>query len=535
MSKYCDFISGVCSSLGIVSVGESSPLVYMVPSEDGSESKPLLSKTGLPYYLPSFENSKKLTSVDPNTGELLIDKLLFSPVQEDSIKAETMAFTTLKERISYKINIAIYELGHLLLSLVLDDTKIKNLGGDLERFLLDANKGETRGVRKLVDDDTFTRWSKICTKKKTDPNFNPLITIMSVRNGKVEKETYKRLTSIQFPLAEVLATADRSIDNTINGVKLRNKDLSLFDSIFTAICKKLKAKNYVFKVASNNDDYPAFITLYSMYVDVMTAIKSLASKLETLSPEATIFSTPLPYDSESIAEMLDECRKEIDMLPSERSLIIPGRHDKEEVKVASSYEEPGSEVRVRDGVKRSSSSTPQNPYVQPASSGIPTPTSPMEPNVTDKAAAMFSRGSVTGVVPVMTNNAIAMSQNPAMSFISATSGGGYVPPTIGSANAMVVNSGMVPVATGVVATDPYGNSFPAAAVVSPYGQPSLGMPMATPGMINAGINTMPMTTTTPMMTTVGGGIPYGMTTANYSSMPTPDQPTVTRSSKNIYR
>lgn len=493
-SKYVELMEKVNQSLGIICLDNKEPLIYMVPDNENEESQPLLSSSGLPYYMPTYENSKSLISVK-ETGETVLEKLIFSPVPEDTIQTETQSFITLKERISFNINLAIYELGFLLLCLVEDDKKVKNIGGDLEMFLLDANKGETRGVRNLVDDNTFTKWSGVCTRKKNLETFKPLITIMSVRNGKVDKSTFKRLTSISFPLFEELSNADRSIDNTINGVKLRNKDLVLFHSIFTTIVRKLKLHDYTYMVGSNHEDYPAFISLYSMYIDVMENILALYKRLSSIDTSNSVLSkSKLPINSEELSDMVTACQKDIDLLPTERSLMVAqivgeDKHQeqrKAEVNVSKSLqEEEKPKVVVRDG-------TPQQPtYYQPGNVVGPVPTPDTSTGVTDKAAAMFNTMN-TGFgpgIPVMTNDALRLQQNPAMSFISATNGGGYTPPSIGASTAMDAMTGAVP-----VMVDTYGNSFPPASVVSPYGTLGVTQPA-------------PMTPMTPMFNTTAMAMP----------------------------
>lgn len=495
MASYKDFITKVCNSIGVIALDENEPLVYMLPTEDGMESQPLLSKDKLPFYLPTFTNSKHLTKINKE-GHSELSALLFSPVPEDSIKPETNAFSALKERISFKLNLAIYEVGYLLLNLVRDDKRIKTLGPDIERFLTNANKGETRGVRNLVDDDTFTKWTRICTKTKNIKNLQPLLVLSSVRNGRVGNERYKRLSAISFPLLEELTKLDRAIDNTVNGVRLRNKDLALFQAILEALTRNLSLDGFAYRVVSNNEDYSAFISLYSLYVDVMENIMSFAKRLEPIAEEGlTVFDTKLEIKADDIGELVEACRKEIDILPTERSLLIGQAITSNEQEIVSNNV---GGVKIRDGVAK------QNPGVKEYHEPVQ-PQNPQQPtqldssDVSNKAANMFNNpmgGFNNGIYPVVGSMVSPVVENPAASFITAMNGGFYSAPSIGNTGPNVPGvNGTFPVSTGVVGVNPNVGVFPAATVVSNYGG-GVAMPgamdvnMGGLGMVpGAGINT----------------------------------------------
>lgn len=325
MKKLQEFLLEVAKSIGLFEPVENEPLVFMVPSEEGQESKPLVSPNGYGFLIPSKVTLKKLIELDKDNKPIL-KYLPFNPLQEDALKANTETLLSVKQRVNAMLASSILEIGVLLIQLLEKDETVKNKGVALERFLMNCNEGESRNVRKLVDNDTISKWYKLCLKNKKE-GFKPIIEISSVRNKNIDGKTYLRVSTFYFPLFEALHKCynERDKDHTVNGVKLRTKDVVVFTCIFKAITSglELDEKLFTFQTKSNSKVASGFESLFVGYLQIMENIIKLSKKILNLDAGYLTVLNNLAIDiaSDEVEDAIKEVEKYLAIVPTERSLL----------------------------------------------------------------------------------------------------------------------------------------------------------------------------------------------------------------------
>lgn len=316
--KAIEFLKHVAESVG-GKIGVDGDIYSMFQKNATDyESESWVSKSGYPFLIPTNKNIDRLQDIN-DEGQPELRYLPFNPIQEDDIQLKTEAFDKYVKQCHGVLYSTMFELGNMLLLLTKDDTAIKTKGAKLEKFLLETNKAETNGVKKLVDDKTLEKWREICTNGVKEGA--KLVGLHVKRQGDFGGVQYNSLSTLEFPLFEVLSGLDTSEDNKVNGVKLRNKDLILFRTIFQHILPKLE-DDFTYRVGSNHKEYPAFISLTRAYCHVIKPMKAMMKILEPIANnDLDVLSFDVNIEDNDLEKTLDKIDKEIKNIPLEKNLL----------------------------------------------------------------------------------------------------------------------------------------------------------------------------------------------------------------------
>lgn len=326
--KAIEFLRDVVDSIGCFASPDDEVL-YLVPSSESEYvSKPLVSKSGYPYLIPTNANIKKLMVLEDDKAVLKC--LPFNPITEDDIRLKTECFSSLVAQCRSRMMIEFFETGILLINLIQNDKAVKKKDVKLERFLLSVNKVLTTKNTKPVDETTFKHWTNVI-KNSTQEGIG-IINCNVKRGGVYNGEEYNSLATIDFPIYKDIMDLDTEENNSIHGVKLRNKDIVLFKEIFQLLLPDLEDDN-TYRKGSNHVDYPAFISFFSLYLKVMENFRKISSQLDCLDKTDKILRFELKVKSEDIAKNLKEIHKELCRIPTEKSLLEPEVRKEEEEEI----------------------------------------------------------------------------------------------------------------------------------------------------------------------------------------------------------
>lgn len=292
-------------------------LMNMFAKDDGSEeSYPLLSSQGYPYRLPTNKNINNMFKVKDGKPELQF--LLFNPIVEDNVKLDTEALRSLIKCCKGALSMALYEVGYLMLQLVKDDKQVSKIGLELQKFLNDTNDRDSR-VREQVDKNTFDKWVKVCTSP--DEDALPILNLQIVRGGKIEGKDYNRLAGVDFPLFEAIYNLSGKEDETINGVKLRKKDIKIFQVLIKHLLGPID-DDFTCKEGSSHPEYPSFICLMRLYYYFMVRLAGFFKKLETFAQDTLVTSkVELNIDIDELVSNLDSMKSELANIPTEKDIL----------------------------------------------------------------------------------------------------------------------------------------------------------------------------------------------------------------------
>lgn len=343
--KAVEFLKNVVESVGGQLGVDGDILSMYQKSATEYESEPWLSKSGYPFLLPTNKNIDRLQKIN-DEGEPELQYLPFNPIQEDDIQVRTEAFDKYVKQCHGILYSTMFELGTMMLILTKDDSVIKTKGAKLEKFLIATNKAETNGVKKLVDDKTLEKWKDICTNGVKEGN--KLVGLHVKRQGDFGGVTYNSLTTLEFPLYEVLKSLDTNDDNKVNGVKLRNKDLILFQTIFEHILPELE-EDFTYRIGSNHKEYPAFISLTRAYCQIIKPMKAMMKTLAPLSQnDLNIGEFEVNIEEKDLEKTLEKIDKEIKNIPLEKNLLESRFIERKEVKKREIVVEGEEEEIVRN-------------------------------------------------------------------------------------------------------------------------------------------------------------------------------------------
>lgn len=260
----------------------------IIPDED--DTTPVM-RDGKPLVLPTKEHLNSVYEKDDD-GNLVITKTLFNPLAEDIVKGDTTSLKAVKDFVETRLGYTIAGIGELLLILAADKTLQGKTSLKINKFLSSITEAQNTGIKKLVDDKTIDNWQKLYDNSiDTSTTF---VSIFLKKKGKYKGVEYNRLAVLNSGVYDELNNADK--DPTILNVKLRNKDVTIFKLIFKYLLEDLD-ENSTVTLGSNDQDSPAFIALFKLYLNIMNRCQSILKDLEGIDDEA--------YDNLRIKYLLD--------------------------------------------------------------------------------------------------------------------------------------------------------------------------------------------------------------------------------------
>jgi len=320
-----------------------------------------LTINGLPAVLPTADNIKNIIDTD---GEKPVAKyFLFNPGHEDPIRKNT-SLQKLREIIYRKLENKLTALIEALSILGLENSS-NSIG--MEEFIELVLRFKNKTIKKLFDDQVVNAIRDIysVSKKSANPKLN-LLHIFLNKGGKIGNERYNKIANIAFPIYETLINDFNVKKDTIEGIKLRNKDKGIILSAYEFIIKNPDDLTNGITIGSKNKVSPG---LHTMLIILDTMIDKINNAVESIKEdldEETINSLSMRKLNININELndfLEGLKGDLEFIPNEKdieALIKQGVGA-----VGISYREP-----VRNNLNQQQTVTQEQQQYDPLEAGL---------------------------------------------------------------------------------------------------------------------------------------------------------------------
>jgi hypothetical protein len=303
-----DFYKKVLNSMGLPV--DDDGYIYTSSADD----KMMLTVNGKPLVLPTKEHLNTLLSTN-ESGDIELTKIPYNPLNENVIKGDSESLKRTKLIIEKKLGAALAVAGELLLTLASNTSLQKKTTMELNKFLGNINSAQNPGIKKLVDDASLDAWAKIYNNSITAPK--GAFSIFLKKSGTYEGVKYNRLATAESVIYTDLLEAVKDVP--LYGVKLRNKDITIFRLIFEFLLPDMDSKHTI-HIGSNDNESPGFISLFKLFIKIATRtneiIKSLSFVNESLANEGVLPIT-VSYDE---LDLLSKYKNDLLSIPSETDL-----------------------------------------------------------------------------------------------------------------------------------------------------------------------------------------------------------------------
>ena len=242
-----------------------------------SENKIPITTLGKPLVLPTDENIKTLFMDDPEEG-IVVNKILYNPLNEDVIKKDSESLSKTKLVIETRIALMLEVVGELLLHLAENKALQTKTTLNLNKFLGSINDAKRPGIKNMIDDNVIANWSKLC--KASRSNGNTSVKIYLKKGGINSDGTkFNRLATMSVTVLEHLLKHEK--DEQVLGVTLRPKDVRLFTILYSFL---LNVENtHTIESGNNSKESPGFLSLMDIYIKVGTRLENLLRDLKDVA------------------------------------------------------------------------------------------------------------------------------------------------------------------------------------------------------------------------------------------------------------
>ena len=280
------------------------------------ENKILITTLGKPLVLPTEEHVKSIFTDDPEEG-IIINKILYNPLNEEVIKKDSESLAKTKLVVETRIALMLEVVGELLLHLASNKDLQSKTSLNLNKFLGSINDAKRATIKNLIDDNVINNWSKLC--KASRSNGNSSIKIYLKKGGVAgDGVKYTRLATMSVTALEHLLKAEK--DEQVLGVTLRPKDIRLFIILYNFL---LNVENkHTIELGSNSTESPGFMSLMELYINTGTRLENLLRDLKDVAVSIESLIEPV------IDMKVDEL-KEVDHSPiiKQELLSLPNEID----------------------------------------------------------------------------------------------------------------------------------------------------------------------------------------------------------------
>lgn len=268
-----------------------------------------------PLVLPT-ENQLSSVMEKNENGEYVIAKIPFNPLNEDVIKGDSESLKRLKRCVERHISKSLGGLVEVLLTLASNKDLQKETSLEVNKFLGSLSDAKNIGVKQVIDDKTISNWVEI-NKAMIKQGKLP-IDIYLKKTSSYKGTKYNRLATLNSPLYEEIKQATK--EAPVFGIKLRPKDITVFNIAFKFILKELD-ENDVISIGSNDNVAPGYVSLMTLYVTVMSRINKIFQSLKDIDPE--MFNQCYIEDLITEEEILDisKYKKWLSVIPNDTDLV----------------------------------------------------------------------------------------------------------------------------------------------------------------------------------------------------------------------
>jgi len=307
-----EFYKATLASLGL-SVTDDN----YVKIDVGNGKLVTLTTSGKPLVLPTKEHIDSAVDMDEDSGKLVTTKILYNPLNEDVIKGDSTALKKTKDIVETRLAHSFAGVCELLLTLASNKKLQTKTTMEINKFLSSLSAAQNPGIKQIVDDKTIDLWGKIYAKTLDHTTKTKLLKLYLKKSGKYDGTKFNRLAVLTLPLLEEIQSADK--DTGVLDIKLRNKDIKVFELLYTYIFKDIDEHNTL-NIGSNDPESPGFISLFKIYLTIGNRLNSISKSLKGVNAEL--------YDSVHLnlkvtlneLDQLNNYARELAVIPSELEL-----------------------------------------------------------------------------------------------------------------------------------------------------------------------------------------------------------------------
>ena len=324
--KLYDFYANILKSFNI-KISDTGFLQYL----SNGEYIDLTRRKGMSIALPTEENLKNLYVLD-NNGKYTASFLIFNPLSEQAAE-DGVSLDILKDCVRIAFMGALKVFGDLILVTYNNPKLQADLPMAINAFIKDAKDSTIPGMKsggKAIDDTTISKWDKLVNAYMTNYE-NPLFQLVIPRTKKAaDKDSNTREARLTCPLwndvREALETISNASDEEqkekveIQGVKLRYKDLKIFNDLLTVFMVGANEKGAI--VAGTKDtEAPGFIALMLLFHNTMTVINGYLESMREADPvEADGAKCVIDFNAKDIETAPLVFKKDLLLIPNENEV-----------------------------------------------------------------------------------------------------------------------------------------------------------------------------------------------------------------------
>ena len=306
--------------------------------ENVIESLGLTQKDGFIYVkdskgtlIPLMDDKKQLVLPTPDQlgnfleedddGNISVVRIPYNPLNEDSVKGDSISLKKTKLIVEQRIGYNLAYVGELLLRLAANKELQKKTNIEINKFLAAINAAKGQNVKEAVDNLTIDNWTNIF--KNSLRKSKSMISIYLKKAGiSSDGEKYHRLAVMDSPIYEEILKATKDVP--VLDVKLRNKDIIVFKALMDYLLPNRNSENCI-EVGSNDLESPAFVALYTLYINMCTRTNRLIDLLKHVSADAIDTKTKLPITTDDLLS-LAIFKKELLKIPNENELVRDSKY-----------------------------------------------------------------------------------------------------------------------------------------------------------------------------------------------------------------
>jgi len=332
MERINEFYKDILETLGLEV--DSNGGIFL---KSGKTKLPL-TINGLPAVLPTAENIKNVVDTSGEKPEPRF--FLFNPAYEDPIRKNT-SLQKLREIVYRRLENKIVAIMETLSLLGLED-ETKSTG--MEEFIELVLRFKNKAVKKLFDEGVVEVIRNLynISKKTTNPKLNYFHIFLN-KGGKIGEERYNRIGNAAFPIYETLINDFNVKKDTIEGIKLRNKDKGVILSGYEFIIKNPDDLINGITIGSKNKVAPGLhvilILMYMLIDKINEAVESIKEDLDEDTYNALKMRKP-KISLEELDKFLTELKEDIEYIPNEKDIEALLKQGVGTVPSGVNYKEP---------------------------------------------------------------------------------------------------------------------------------------------------------------------------------------------------
>lgn len=301
MSKLIDLYTNILTSYGLTVTKDG-----YVKSGDST-----VAPEGKPLVLPTKENIDNIVVINGD-GKPEVVKTLFNPMSEDPIKGMSASLKKLKSMTEIKLSYTLAAIGEMLLTLSSNKELQKKTNLEINKFLGRLQEAYNPGMKSVVDDKSVEYWGKLYELfQKSGKNS---VSIFLKKNGSYGGKTYNRVCTVSFPIYDELVKLDK--ETPIMGIKLRNKDITVYKLIYQYIFEDMDDKGVV-TYLSSDVNVPGLHALMQAYITIGKRCNAILKGLKNIDVELyDTASLPISFSIDNIVNY-SEYEYELAVIPND--------------------------------------------------------------------------------------------------------------------------------------------------------------------------------------------------------------------------